>query len=46
LNACKRFWGVSIKKNWMHISGLDATSSRNKTRQWRLCQMINNFHLY
>jgi hypothetical protein len=25
---------------------LDAAGSRNKPRQWRLRQMINNFHLY
>jgi hypothetical protein len=25
---------------------LDAAGSRSKSRQWRLRQMINNFHLY
>jgi hypothetical protein len=30
LNPCKRFWGVSIRKNWIGISSLSTASSRNK----------------
>jgi hypothetical protein len=38
-------WYRSRRIEW-RISGLGAVSSRSKPRQWRLRQVINNFHIY
>jgi hypothetical protein len=38
-------WYWSKRIEW-HISDLGASDSRNKSRQWRLRQMINNAHRY
>jgi hypothetical protein len=46
LSVCKRLWMYWSRIIEWSISNLDVADSMNKSRQWRLRQMINNFRLY